>query len=88
MNIEEAKNLKKGQIIYEMLNNTIEQSNGFRKWRVISNPKFYKNEPDRICVLLKYNRYITLYLAEYNLSRFTTEEQRKLFELQQRGIQY
>ena len=63
--LEEAKNLKHGQILYHTIN---KNSDGTpQRWRVNGKPKTWKRSPERVQVPVKYGLKYCDYLTERTL---------------------
>lgn len=64
MNIEEAKSLSVGQIIYQLYDGKV------YRWRVNGKVKTWVRNPNRVRVPLKHGMYVYGYLNQDNLEFF------------------
>jgi hypothetical protein len=76
MNIEEAKALEVGQVIYD---NILRNADGTpMKWKVIGKPKTWKGQPNRVQVSLKRSLFQYDLMTENSLSEFSLTEKEAL----------
>ena len=74
--LEQAKQLKHGQILYHVTNRNSDKTP--QRWRVNGMVKTWKRNPDKVQVPLKYGLYGYDYLAENDLYLVCLTEQEAL----------
>jgi len=75
MTLEEAKNLHKGQIIYQVNDTNVDGN--LRRWWVNGEVKTWKRKANqhRVQVPIKHGLWTYTYLTEDNLALFATQEE-------------
>ena len=72
MTLEQAKNLKYGNILHHTINKNADGTP--QRWRVNGKVKLWKRDPGRIQVPLKYGLWDHDYLTEDNLHLLTIRD--------------
>ena len=70
--LEQAKNLKHGDILYHIVN--LNADNSPQRWKVNGKVKTWKRSPERVKVPLKYGLYQYDYLTEKDLDLVCLDE--------------
>jgi len=71
--LEQAKNLKHGDILYHVTNRNYDGSP--QRWRVNGKVKTWKRSPEKVQVPIKYGLYSYDYLDEYSLDLVCLREE-------------
>jgi hypothetical protein len=72
MTIEEARNLKYGDILYHTINKNADGTK--QRWKVTGKVKTWKKNPDRILIPVKNGLYNFGYIKSHDLHLVTLEE--------------
>ena len=63
--LEQAKNLKRGEILHHVRN--VNSDGSAQRWKVNGIPKTWKTQPNRVKVPVKYGLYTYDYITERDL---------------------
>lgn len=72
MTLEQAKNLKRGQIVYDNL--YVDAKGNSMKWKVNGKVRTWKRSPELVIVPIKYGLYEYGHVTEWNLDNYRVEE--------------
>lgn len=83
--LQEAKNLKHGDILYHTNNKNADGSK--QRWRVNGKVKIWKRNPEKVKVPLKYGMYRYDYLTERELNLVSLSEIDSFPEIMEKAIE-
>ena len=75
MTLEQAKQLKRGSVIYDKMYQNADGTPA--RWKINGAVKLWKRSPERIQVPIKRGLYEFSYLTERNLAEFSLTEELK-----------
>jgi hypothetical protein len=68
ISLQEAKELKYGQILHSVLN--VNADNSPQRWKVSGKVKTWKTQPNRVKVPIKFGLYTHGYITEHDLHKY------------------
>lgn len=70
--LDQAKNLKSGNILYHTVNKNADGS--AQRWKVNGKPKTWKTHPERVSIPVKYGLYVYDHITDLDLHLVSLNE--------------